>query len=99
MEFGMSEVIPDLVDAKEIITGVISRSLDALLAPLEGAIRKRIAETRNRSEQLLHRYLTRKYNQIRSVKSLVHVGAPEDIRRISVASSFNHKGLGLGEDE
>jgi len=95
----MSEVIPDLVDAKEIITGVISRSLDALLAPLEGAIRKRIAETRNRSEQLLHRYLTRKYNQIRSVKSLVHVGAPEDIRRISVASSFNHKGLGLGEDE
>jgi hypothetical protein len=94
----MTEQLNDLVDAKKIATGVVSRAIDALLVPLEGAIRKQVAGRRNASEHLLREYLVRQYDKTSSVKSLVHVGSASNIEDLYVPCSFNHGGHTLSEE-
>jgi hypothetical protein len=89
--------LTNVVDTKKIVTSVVSRAVDALLAPLEESARKRIAKTRNLSDELLRDYVLRKLEYLRSVKSLVHVDKPGDILQLYVPTSFFHGGKQVNE--
>lgn len=79
----------DYVDEQKIGTGLAQRAIDRVLSVAEGAARDRIAKSRNRSQDFLSQYISKKRALLSMVRNNLYFSAPIRIEEIYVETQLS----------